>query len=52
MNIQKVPKQVLVYDCSGSGLHRSNWKTFYSYVDAIMFVVDVTDLGRLKYVRE
>ena len=52
LNIPKIPKPILVYDCSGASLHRNNWKTFYRYVDAIMFFIDVTDVGRLKYAKE
>ena len=52
LSLQKISKPILTYDCSGSGLHRSNWKTFYRYVDAIVFVIDVTDPGRLKFAKE
>ena len=51
LSIQKIPKPILIYDCSGSGLHRANWKTFYRYVDAVVFFVDVTDVGRLKFAK-
>lgn len=52
LRIQKIPKPILIYDCSGFGLQRRNWKTFYRYVDAIILFVDLTDIGRLKYSKE
>lgn len=51
ISIQKIPKPILVYDCSGAGMHRSNWKTFYRYVDGVVFFVDVSDSGRLPHVK-
>lgn len=51
VTIPKSQKPVLIYDCSGEGMHRKNWKTFYSEVDAVMFVVDTTDTGRFKYAK-
>jgi GTPase SAR1 family protein len=30
INIQKIQKPILCYDCSGEGIHRKFWKTFYS----------------------
>ena len=52
ISIQKIPKPILVYDCSGAGIHRNNWKTFYRYVDGVVFVIDVLNPGRLKSAKE
>lgn len=30
VTLPKLQKPVLVYDCSGEGMHRKHWKTFYS----------------------
>lgn len=43
INLQKVGQPCLVYDLSGSGRHRENWKLFFPEVDAIMYVVDASD---------
>lgn len=52
ISMQKIQKPILCYDCSGEGMHRRNWKSFYSDVNAIIFVLDASDIGRFKYAKE
>lgn len=40
------------WDMSGRGTSRSLWPHFFSYVDAIIFVIDSTDIARAAVVRE
>ena len=40
------------WDMSGRGTSRSMWPHFFSYVDAIVFVIDCTDIARAAVVRE
>ena len=41
-----------MYDCSGQGRHRENWKMFYSEVDVVVMVIDASDADRLSVVKE
>jgi len=50
--LPQIPKEVLVYDCSGQGRHRENWKIFYPKIDALIFVIDATDDKRLYIAKE
>jgi ADP-ribosylation factor-like protein 6 len=43
INISKLGKPCLVYDLSGNGRHRDNWKVFFAEVQAILYVVDASD---------
>ena len=57
ITLTSIPKgPILIYDCSGQGRHRDNWKIFYSYADCVFFVIDATDEARIpiagKYLKE
>mmetsp|Transcript_11158 Transcript_11158/g.12234 ORF Transcript_11158/g.12234 Transcript_11158/m.12234 type:complete len:199 (+) Transcript_11158:82-678(+) len=39
-------------DCSGQGRFRDAWCYFYSYVNAILYVIDSSDKTRLSVVKE
>jgi ADP-ribosylation factor-like protein 6 len=43
VNCPKISKPCLIYDVSGNGRHRDNWKIFYPEVQAIIYVIDASD---------
>lgn len=43
VNCPKVNKPCIVYDLSGHGRHRDNWKLFFEEVQAVLYVVDASD---------
>ena len=40
-----------IWDMSGNGRARSMWKYYFKKMDAIVFVVDASDLTRLKFAK-
>jgi small GTP-binding protein len=52
ISYSKSKKPIVVYDCSGEGRHRTQWPNFYSEVDAIMFVIDSSDIKRFPIVKK
>ncbi|EGB07856.1 hypothetical protein AURANDRAFT_27008 [Aureococcus anophagefferens] len=40
-----------IWDCSGQGRYRSLWMSYCSQVQAVIFVVDVTDVDRVAIAR-
>jgi len=47
LTLNGVNAPILVYDCSGVGRARDNWRTFYDVTDGIMFVIDSSDFNRV-----
>lgn len=47
LNLNGINAPVLVYDCSGLGRARDNWRTFYDAIDGIIFVIDSSDIHRV-----
>lgn len=47
LNCNGINAPVLVYDCSGVGRARDNWRTFYDVVEGVIFVIDSTDFNRV-----
>ena len=45
-------KMILVYDCSGQGRNRDSWSMFFSEVEALIYVIDSTDIDRMSIVKE
>ena len=52
VQIPACSRPVAVFDCSGNGRHRPQWEMFLGDSDAIAFVIDSSDKGRLHIVRE
>ena len=55
INCTHVPYNNKVLNCvevSGLKRYRKVWKNFYNEVDGIIFVIDGTDVGRMKVVKE
>ena len=52
INVPYPINSLLFYDCSGQGRHRKMWNMFYHEVDAIVYVIDSTDIARLSIVKD
>ncbi|KAL4512765.1 hypothetical protein ABPG72_017450 [Tetrahymena utriculariae] len=52
LNCSGINAPVLVYDCSGVGRARDNWRTFYDACDGIIFVIDSTDSQRVTVLKK